>query len=351
MKQILFLTLLTLLLACHPSTPTIKEVPLDQYTEAMVTNVHFSTYQDLAAASDSLLQHINHLANLPTNSELENCKKFWRMARQAWEQSEGFLFGPVSTENIDPQIDSWPIDFQAIEIELAGTTDFTQAAMFDQLDEGLKGFHPIEYLLWGQTGQKSADELTNRELNYLKGLAADLCEKSVFIRDSWLLSPMEYGFYFCTPSISNPYYSNYLSILEEQVNALIGICDELAATKIGVPLLFQDPSLEESPFSKSSIQDFKDNIKSVESVYTGDYHENGLGIKDLVRSYSLSLDQEITIALATAKLRLEAIHVPFGQAIIEQSTELVIAKKAIESLSILLSDKLLPFIKQHYAHV
>jgi uncharacterized iron-regulated protein len=351
MKQLLFLSIIAIFFACNPTTSTIKDVPLHDYTTDLATNVHFATYQDLASASDSLLLHINQLSNSPSQNELEICREYWRMARHAWEQSEGFLFGPVSTENIDPQIDSWPIDFHAIEIELAGTSDFTQSSTMAQLDEGLKGFHPIEYLLWGDSGQKTVDEFTNREFNYLKGLAIDLRDKSIFIKDSWLLSPMTYGSYFCSPSMNNPYYSNYFSVLLEQVNALIGICDELSASKIGVPLLFQDPSLEESPYSQSSIQDFKDNVKSVEAVYSGDYHNKGLGIRDLVRTHSLALDQEIMMSLATVQFRLDAIHVPFGQAIIEQSTEMLIAKKAIESLSNTLSEKLLPFIIQHYAHV
>ena len=44
----------------------------------------------------------------------------------------------------------------------------------DEEHDALKGFHPIEYLLWGVNGDKKAADLTDREKEYLVALAQNL---------------------------------------------------------------------------------------------------------------------------------------------------------------------------------
>ena len=38
----------------------------------------------------------------------------WITAREPWEESEAFLFGPVDELGLDPNMDSWPLDQNAI---------------------------------------------------------------------------------------------------------------------------------------------------------------------------------------------------------------------------------------------
>lgn len=349
MNKIFFLSLLVILISCEKETPNNTVVDLAKYTKEISTNIHFQIYNEFVAAADSLNQHINVFQIAPSELELNACKFWWKTARSAWEKSEGFLFGPVATDNIDPQIDSWPIDFQAIEIELSGNSNLGDPTVIQELDETLRGFHPIEYLLWGSDGNKSFANFTNRELLYLIGLSFDLLEKSKYIKSSWEPTINSFYSYFTAPTSNNPYYNSYFDVINEQLNGLIGICDELANTKIGEPLLFQDPSLEESPFADNSLQDFKDNLKSVQAIYYGDYLTNGLGISDLIRAHSLALDQEIKIAIALAKEKLDAVSAPFGEAITLQTTELIAAQTAISDLTNLLESKGLPFFEKYYA--
>ena len=39
----------------------------------------------------------------------------WITAREPWETSEAFLFGPVADKGLDPNMDSWPLDVDAQE--------------------------------------------------------------------------------------------------------------------------------------------------------------------------------------------------------------------------------------------
>ena len=48
-----------------------------------------------------------------TEYVVEACEH-WTESRKAWELSEAFLFGAAADYNIDPHIDSWPLDQVAL---------------------------------------------------------------------------------------------------------------------------------------------------------------------------------------------------------------------------------------------
>ena len=48
------------------------------------------------------------------------CEKFLE-ARAWWEKSEAFLFGPATDFGVDPHIDSWPLDVDALNMALSNT--------------------------------------------------------------------------------------------------------------------------------------------------------------------------------------------------------------------------------------
>ena len=128
---------------------------------------------------------------------------------------------------------------------------------------------------------------------------------------------------------------------------MAGICDEVANGKIKDPFDLQDPTQEESPFAKNSITDFTNNVQGVMDVYQGKFSSNGQGLEDLVRSYNLSLDNDIKTAHAAAIASLQAITVPFGQAIGTQQTQVQNAMIKINALKDVLETKLAPFVLQY----
>lgn len=329
------------------NTQPNEDVTPQQIVSSLSDNVNSAIYTELATKATNLETAIQDFVTLPTTEKLENCKTLWKAARASWEQSEGFLYGPVATENIDPRIDSWPIDFNAIDIELAGTTDFSVEANMDALDDALKGFHPIEYLLWGLNGQKVVTDFTLREKEYLVGLAANLRKLTSDLANQWNSNQSDaFILHFNSPSSSNIYYQNYKSIFEQVVNAMIDICGEVADGKIGEPFLLQDPGLEESPYSSNSIVDFKNNIISVQNVYLGKYSTDGKGLEDLVRKYNLTLDNTIKTKINNAIAALGTVTDPFGTAISTQQVQVQNAIDAIDELKEVLELQLLPFVQQ-----
>jgi putative iron-regulated protein len=323
-----------------PSTNLNAEILSD-----FSSNIAQATYKDLSAKADQLYASVQKFDTITNDVNLTECKQLWRDTRAVWEQSEGFLFGPVATNNIDPRIDTWPVDYVALDSLMNSSVLFSESYV-NTLDDALRGFHPIEYLLFGNGGNKAAAQFTAREKAYLIALSVNLKNLISQLWISWdpALSG-NYGVNITGAGNGTSVYSSKRAVYEEIVNSMIGICDEVANGKIEEPFATQNPLLEESPFSYNSITDFTNNIKSVQNVYMGKYLVDGKGIEDIVRANNLSLDANIKNKINAAIAALNNITVPFGQAIISQPIQITNAQNAINDLKTTLENDLLPFIK------
>jgi putative iron-regulated protein len=306
-------------------------------------NVCLAGYEDMYSKTQQLLTAVTTLSTTTTEANLNSSRQLWKDIRNTWEQSEAWLFGPVSADNIDPRIDTWPVDFNSLDSILA-TSNTLNEGYVDGLDDALKGFHPIEYLLWGQNGNKAAAAFTDREKQYLLALSTNLNTLSKEVRDSWKNS---YTAKLATAGNGSTEYTSKVAAYTELVDAMAGICDEVANGKIKDPFDLQDPTQEESPFAKNSITDFTNNVQGVMDVYQGKFSADGKGLEDLVRSYNLNLDNELKTAHAAAIASLQAITVPFGQAILTQQTQVQNAMTKINALKDVLETKLSAFVLQY----
>jgi uncharacterized iron-regulated protein len=131
------------------------------------------------------------------------------------------------------------------------------------------------------------------------------------------------------------------------MDGLIGICDEVANGKIAEPFNTQDASLEESPFAKNSLSDFKNNIKSVQNIYLGKYNLDNKGIEDLIKAKNLSMDVNVKAKINAALQSLDNISVPFGDAIITQRAQVQKSMDAINDLKKYLEGTVKPFVQTY----
>ncbi len=353
MKHNLFLLSSLLLLgACkkdsaEPTTPTPEGFTPTAVLNDFAAHVAQDNYDDLAGLSTGLHDRIVAFSTSLSEADLALCKQQWRDTRLSWERSEALLFGPVATESIDPRIDTWPVNFVDLEAELSSGNAFT-AEYITSLEDALKGFHPIEYLLFGVNGDKTAAQFTAREIEYIIALATDLANLTASLDQRWdPATENNYTTVFSTAGSGSPEYPTQRAAFAELVNAMAGICDEVANGKMGDVLLAQDPSMEESPFAKNSIVDFTNNIRGVENVYLGRYAADGTGMENFVREHDLQLDNTIKQQIASSISSLGTITVPFGQAIIEQPVQVQQAIDAINALATTLNEDLLPLVHQH----
>lgn len=246
---------------------------VDNLADAVITQ----TYRNLNSAAGALLAAVQTLVTAPTEDAMDTAQSAWKAARVPWETSEGFLFGPVDALGIDPAIDSWPLNTPDLQTFLASNPSATQADIENASDD-LRGFHAIEYLLFGDgvaDNDKSVSELTPAEANYLVALAQAFRARTQALQSAWTTDYNGTGPYATTlksPGAGRT-YTGYAAVVEELINGIAGIADEIGNAKIAEPLgatlADADTSKVESQYSWNSLTDFHNNMQSVLNVYTG----------------------------------------------------------------------------------
>lgn len=121
-----------------------------------VDNVALPTYAELVEKNDALLNAVKQLNASPSDATFEAACTAWLSAREPWEKSEAFLFGPVSSLGLDPNMDSWPLDAIGIANLLASQNwaDLEWSGDYDEESEAiesaqsLRGYHTLEFLLF-----------------------------------------------------------------------------------------------------------------------------------------------------------------------------------------------------------
>lgn len=133
---------------------TVSESELDLIVDAYVDCVVLPTYKMLSEKSVLLTQAVQNLYNSPSNDTFADACEAWKNAREPWEKSEAFLFGPVDALGLDPNMDSWPLDQVAI-VNILNSGNYEQLNWTDnntddqiEASQGVRGFHTLEFLLF-----------------------------------------------------------------------------------------------------------------------------------------------------------------------------------------------------------
>ena len=309
------------------------------------TNVITETYKELASKAAILHIEAIKLQNSPSASNLDIARNSWRDTRVPWEKSEGFLFGPVDTKGIDPAIDSWPVNKIDLDAVLSSSDALTEGYV-DALAGELKGFHTIEYLLWGGTGDKQMGDFTPREFEYLLSVTKNLELKTQILADSWSATGDNYVRNLTEAGTSSSIYLTEKSALQELVQGMIAIADEVANGKINDPLSLQDLSKEESQFSHNSKNDFANNIRSIANVYNGKFNVNGLGIYDVVKDSDDALANRLNDEISEAIIAIDNIPGTFSDAVFNNQVAVNEAKNRITMIQVTLESEILPIINK-----
>ena len=320
-------------------------------------NIIIPTYSDLDANADLLLTAVTALkTGGATEPELTAARNAWAATRAPWEASEGFLFGPVADNEIDPNIDTWPLDSIGVDAILAGS-DVLNKAYVDGLTgesgTGLKGFHLLEYLLWSSTGNKTAAAFTARELDYLVAAAESLKGKTSELKTAWISSG---GNFVGQLKSNSSRYPSERAVLVELAEGIRGIAGEVFDSKIQSTLDGLDISLnaglqnEESRFSANTKTDFTNNINSILFVYLGRYNSLGTakGLSTVVSSKNKDLDVKIQLQIAEAITAIKTIggsaSTTYSQALATDRLSIENAQAKVQALETTLRTELVPLI-------
>ncbi len=337
-------------------TLTAKEQTLSDAVADYVDHTVLPTYSSMADAAVELMDlcrtmQTKHAAGTLTTSDIEAAGKAWKQSRKSWELSEAFLFGPAANHNIDPHIDSWPLDKAAMDDLLKDIRAGKTWSLSNNGGYGLIGFHAVEYVLF----ELSADENTSlvhstdytpEELEYLCAVAEDLCQQCVCLEACWagtdnisarkqeileeaeLDYGEEYGWEMKNSGKAGSRFKTFQEAAEEILQGCIDIADEVGNTKIGRPHIGsseEDKNYIESPYSLNSIEDFADNIRSIENAYTGSLAGDA-SVSDYINSVNADLDSRVRAAITAAIAAIELIPEPFAKNATGQ-----LAGKAVEA--------------------
>ena len=263
---------------------------MQKVTKNYVQNVIYPTYQALAANARTLYGAAQALyqaaeAGTMTQSHIDAACEAFKDTRREWERSEAFLFGSATNNNLDPHIDSWPLDRDELEKALknqtliAGFKSENPAKFVSEHNtefQSVLGFHGMEFVLFRNGAHRTAEALKANdtdegvtsvkgidELAFLQAVAGDVRNITALLEFTWMGSAtsneskailsgegnyvfknlrynglaadgvMCYGQYLLSPSASTEYKSWPGTMSQILVGGCGNICNEVAVQKLG----------------------------------------------------------------------------------------------------------------------
>ena len=341
------LILSAFIISCHKAdtinstnTSTTEEKVINDFTN----NTALPQYSNLVSAAVSLNSSIQTLNSSTTDANLANAQAAWKNVRSVWEQCEGFLIGPVEDNDYDPNTDTWPTDYTQMDSLLASTNTL-EITDVEMLPQTLRGYHPIEYFIFGIGSAKKASEITPRQIKFLLSLSGDLLNNNIQqLYQSWA-NGNGYAQQITTAGKGSTVYPTRQSLFLTIAGSMSDICNEVGAEKMFDPYAAKDSFLTESPYSGNTLIDFKNNIIGVRNVYLG--LNSGAGIRDLVASKNKSLDNQIQSQLTSAINSFDNITERYEEAIFTQRVQIEQTMQQLATLKDLIDTNLGDFIKQN----
>ena len=308
---------------------------MQKVTKNYVQAVVYPTYQALASNARTLYSAAQTLyksaeAGTMTQDQINAACEAFKNTRQEWERSEAFLFGSATDNELDPHIDSWPLDRDELERALtnetliAGFKNENPAKFVSEHNtefQSVLGFHGMEFVLFRNGKHRTVEALKANdtdegvtsvrgidELAFLQAVAADVRNITALLEFTWMGSAasnetkailsgegsyvfsklrynglasngtMCFGQFLLSPSSNTGYQSWQGTMNQIFVGGCSNICAEVANQKLGQAYRVAtgqgsttDDSKEyiESPYSHRSFIDYQDNIYSIKNSLYG----------------------------------------------------------------------------------
>ena len=348
----------------------ILDAEYDAIINQYVDNVVLPTYNDLKTKNTALYNAVVSFGNAPSDANFQAVCNAWLTAREPWESSEAFLFGPVADYGLDPNMDSWPLDQEAIVklLESQQWNEMEWTGDYDEDDEAIaaaqnvRGFHTLEFLAFRDgkartlTDTAIDGEAANAVYNesnatawaqYMRNTAQLLVKDVTTLVDAW-----NNGYAASFKSHNGGDFTSGLSCIEQLIDGCIDIAGEVGDAKIGDPysLYVSGKTTEalyavESWYSWHSRDDYTNNILSIRNAYYGsrDGSINANSLSKLVAKYNAPLDTKVKDAIKSAADAIQAIPQPFRNNI--NSSEAKAAMEACSDLGDVLENELKPFLQ------
>ena len=325
-------------ISCDDDDDKIVELSAKE-TELQKANIQYvdgnvvPIYKNLADQTLLLLEAIEDLEKETTDANMSTACSLWKKSRQYWEWSEAFLFGAASKYNIDPHIDTWPLDKVALENLLSNDKMMDDIEnTISNLNNGLVGYHGLEYIIFREGQNRSTASIPAKELRYAVAVAKDLAinccrleaawagmdnitqEKQEMLEDAEMEPEDNFGEQMELAGFAGSTWKSVTLGSEQILEGCKTIVDEVGNMKIGAPYSGEDTEYIESPHAYNSIQDFEDNIVGVRYAYFGQMgatsaHTNS--VSAYIRSVDSEADQAVIDAINNCIAKIQAMPKPF----------------------------------------
>ncbi|NDV99489.1 imelysin family protein [Salipiger sp. PrR002] len=314
-------------------------------------------YEDSLTTAKALQEAVAALVAEPSEETLAAARDAWLASRNPYQQTEVFRFGNPIVDDWEGKVNAWPLDEGLIDyvdetyggatdenpfaasnvianstLELAGSevdaSEITPELIADTLNEAdgietnvARGYHAIEFLLWGQdlngtehgagerpytdyvTGDACTGGNCDRRAEYLTAatdlLVSDLEEMAA----NWA----EGG--AAREAVSENADQGIVMMLTGMGSLSYG---EQAGERMRLGLMLNDPEEEHDCFSDNTHNSHFYDGKGIQNVYLGQYERvdgsvvSGPSLSDLVAETSGDLDTEM-------KAKLDATMVALGE--------------------------------------
>ncbi|NIY71401.1 peptidase [Marivivens donghaensis] len=316
---------------------------LDNYA-----NIAAAVYEDSLTTAKDLQGAVDALIANPSEETLQAARDAWLASRNPYQQSEVFRFGNPIVDDWEGKVNAWPLDeglidyvdanyggptdeneFAALNVignaqfELAGVhvdaTHITPELIGDTLNEAdgietnvARGYHAIEFLLWGQDLNGTEHGAGDRQFtDYVQGEGCTNgnCDRRADYLTSateLLVSDLEYmaGQWAEGGEAREAVLANegegLIAILTGMGSLSYG---ELAGERMRLGVMLNDPEEEHDCFSDNTHNSHYYDGLGIQNAYLGHYTRvdgtvvEGASVSDLVAANNAELDAEMKAKL------------------------------------------------------
>ncbi|MBU2963277.1 peptidase [Citreicella sp. C3M06] len=338
------------LLLASPALAAPKADVLTNYAD-----IALAGYEDSLTTAQALEAAVDALIADPSEATLAAARDAWRGSRPSYQQTEVFRFGNPIVDEWEGKVNAWPLDeglmdyvsedyegptdeneYAALNIianpsvTIAGqqidASEITAELIADTLNEAdgvesnvARGYHAIEFLLWGQdlngtgpgagerpfTDYAQGDDCTggncDRRADYLKAATALLVADLHEMVDAWGSDGA------ARAALMEDEDAGITAMLTGMGSLSYG---EQAGERMRLGLMLNDPEEEHDCFSDNThISHFYDG-QGIQNVYLGSYTRidgstvEGPSLSELVAEIDPELDTEMKAKLDTTMAAL-----------------------------------------------
>ena len=307
---------LVVMIGCGPSAPE-EEAVLVSLTDSIIV----PGYDALATETRDLQQNLEDLCAQPSDVTLIEARQAWRQARGPWMRSEATWFGPVMDRRSTSVMDWSPIDPERIDAMLEDRPAKSEGEVRNVLSSTQRGFGAIEYLLFSSDALNELAGSGSARCDYLIALGRVVESEADAIANDWGVArevgPAYKDFFTGRSDSSLLTRQAVAELVRTQVFLIRTIVDMRMASALGLRQGGPDPTAIPGGAGDNSLDDLRNEILGMRSIYLGPDTSDGLGISDLVLVLSAETDERMRNHFEASLTAIVAVGMPLGPALQE----------------------------------